>query len=170
MRTGRYLLRCILYLATLGIVSFWGGRLIPAGSFRADSFPFRSFAFEREGQFYDRLKIRRWKDKVPDMSKILPKVMVPKRLCLGMEQERVSLLIQETCIAELVHVLLCIAGCGCLLLWPGSGGVVVMALYILLGNLPFILIQRYNRPRLLRLMKNMSAHAELQEEEAVCVS
>ena len=39
----------------------------------------------------------------------------------------------------------------CLRLWPGWGGVLVWAVWFLLGNLPFILIQRYNRPRLLRL-------------------
>lgn len=162
-------MRCILYLVTLGILSFWGGRIMPVGSFRTDRFPFRSFPFEREGQIYDRLKIRRWKDKVPDMSKILPQVIVPKRLNLGVKQERVSLLIQETCIAELVHVLLCFAGCGCLVLWPGNGGVIITVLYILLGNLPFILIQRYNRPRLLRLMRNMDAHGD-EQEEIICAS
>lgn len=170
MRILRCMIRCVLYLGALGILSFWGGRLMPAGSFRGDCFPFRSFSFEREGQIYEKLKIRRWKDKVPDMSKILPKAIVPKRLCLGVEQERVSLLIQETCIAELVHVLLCFAGCGCLVLWPGTGGVVITVLYILLGNLPFILIQRYNRPRLLRLMKSMNAHAEVREREIICAS
>jgi len=28
-------------------------------------------------------------------------------------------------------------------------------MYILIGNLPFILIQRYNRPRLMHLLKRM---------------
>ena len=31
--------------------------------------------------------------------------------------------------------------------------VCIVAVYILLGNLPFQIIQRYNRPRLLRLMR-----------------
>ena len=37
------------------------------------------------------------------------------------------------------------------LIWPGAGGIIVTVIYILLGNLPFIIIQRYNRPRLQRL-------------------
>ncbi len=36
-------------------------------------------------------------------------------------------------------------------IWPGAGGIIVTVIYILLGNLPFIIIQRYNRPRLQRL-------------------
>lgn len=47
--------------------------------------------------------------------------------------------------AEMIHVLLSLTGLGCLVIWQGIGGVLVTAVYILLGNLPFILIQRYNR-------------------------
>ena len=61
-------------------------------------------------------------------------------------------MIQETCVAEMIHVLLSLTGLGCLVIWQGIGGVLVTAVYILLGNLPFILIQRYNRPRLQRLL------------------
>ena len=59
----------------------------------------------------------------------------------------------ETCVAELTHALLCIAGLALLWLWPGTGGIVLFALYVLLGNIPFILIQRYNRPRLQKLLR-----------------
>ena len=52
--------------------------------------------------------------------------------------------------AECIHLLLPLAGLYCLRLWPGAGGVIVALLYFL-GNLPFVLIQRYNRPRLQRL-------------------
>ncbi|MFR6393863.1 MAG: hypothetical protein ACLUNQ_00935 [Oscillospiraceae bacterium] len=34
-----------------------------------------------------------------------------------------------------------------------AGWFCIVAVYILLGNLPFQIIQRYNRPRLLRLMR-----------------
>ena len=60
-------------------------------------------------------------------------------------------MIRETCIAELVHLALCFSGLYCLKLWPGAGGIAVVLIYTLLLNLPFILIQRYNRPRLIRL-------------------
>ena len=94
------------------------------------------------------------------MSKILPKVMLPKRLSWGDQPEQVALLIQETCIAEVVHLILFVLGFGCVLLWDGLGGWVVSVVYNLLGNVPFILIQRYNRPRLQRLMAAINAAAE----------
>jgi len=37
----------------------------------------------------------------------------------------------------------------------GPGVRLLTWMYILIGNLPFILIQRYNRPRLLRLLDRM---------------
>ena len=60
-------------------------------------------------------------------------------------------MIEETCVAELTHGLLCIAGLFLLKIWPGAGGIFLTVIYIVFGNLPFLLIQRYNRPRLVRL-------------------
>ena len=64
---------------------------------------------------------------------------------------------KETCVAESVHIILCLLGLGLLAIWPGPGGMVMTALYLLLGNLPFIVIQRYNRPRLLSLLEKKRA-------------
>ena len=72
---------------------------------------------------------------------------------------QVELLVQETCVAEVVHTASILLGLGALWLWPGWGGVVLWLIWFLLANLPFILIQRYNRPRLMRL------HALLQRRE-----
>ena len=117
---------------------------------------------------YEKLGIRWWKDKVPDMSRILPRVMLPKRLSWGDQPERIALMIQEACIAELIHMILFVLGFGCVLIWAeGPGGWIVAMVYNLLGNVPFILIQRYNRPRLRHLMETMAA-AAAREEEAPC--
>jgi len=55
-------------------------------------------------------------------------------------------------VAELIHVLLCLSGVYCIVLLAGAGGLVIAVLNVL-GNLPFILVQRYNRPRLAKLLK-----------------
>ena len=159
--------KCLIYLAAIGVVCFYIGRLLPGNWFHSDRFPFRSFPFEREGRTYEKLGIRWWKDKVPDMSRILPKAMLPKRLPWGAQPERVAQMIQETCVAEFVHIVLFILGFGCVLIWEGAGGWIAAAVYNLLGNVPFILIQRYNRARLRRLMRSMQEME--REEEAPCV-
>ena len=86
------------------------------------------------------------------MSRILPD-MVKKELpgSGAVTADQAAALVQETCRAEVVHGASCLLGLACLWLWPGWGGVAVVLVWVLLANLPFILIQRYNRPRLARL-------------------
>lgn len=69
---------CVLYFAITGIAAFFLGRILPKKWFRYDRFPYRAFAFEREGKLYEKLGIRKWKDALPDMSRILPG-LIPSR-------------------------------------------------------------------------------------------
>ena len=139
---------CFIYLCFVGAASFFLGRLIPKSWLDPYSFPFRGFACEKGGRIYDKIGIRHWQTKVPDMSRIFKKLMPPKSLT-GDIKQRLPELIRETCVAELIHVLLCLSGFYCLRIWPGFGGTVIAAAFFL-GNLPFVMIQRFNRPRLLR--------------------
>lgn len=149
-------LRCVCYYAVAGIASFFVGRLVSRHRFRYDAVPFRPFPFEKEGRIYKKIGIARWQGKVPDMSRILKGLMPPKALAGRPDRETLLVMVQETCVAELVHWLLCLAGLASLWLWPGAGGLLSWLLYCLVGNLPFILIQRYNRPRLLKLLERQS--------------
>ena len=157
------LIDCLLYLALSGIVFFVLGRLLPKRWFHPDRGPWRSFVFEKEGRLYERLKIKRWQNFLPDMSRILPGVMPAKKMGVGYTAAQLDTMIRETCVAELTHVLLCLAALPCLVLWRGPGGAAVFGVYVL-GNLPFILIQRYNRPRLRRLY----ARQKKQEDAGKC--
>ena len=88
------------------------------------------------------------------MSKILLG-LIPAKKMVSLTPESLETMIKETCIAEFIHVLLCVFALPCLWIWPGWGSAAFIVLYIL-GNLPFIMIQRYNRPRLRRLWVRMS--------------
>lgn len=164
-------IKCFFYLAAMGVIVFFTGRLLPKSWFQAERFPYRSYAFENGGKLYDRwFSIRAWQDRVPDMSKVFPGLMPAKKLHMR-SHDRLPLMVQETCIAECTHALLSLLGLHCLRLWPGAGGVAVTLVYILLGNLPFILIQRYNRPRLMKLMKRCAVAgygAEEAQRQAAC--
>lgn len=146
---------CVLYLAAIGILFFVVGRVIPKKWFRAERWPWRSFAFERQGAVYQKLKIKKWQNRIPDMSRILPMVMPAKRFQAG-EEERLPRMIQETCVAEFIHVVLQIFGLACIRIWQGAGGILVAAIYWI-GNIPFILVQRYNRPRLVKILNRQTA-------------
>lgn len=64
------------------------------------------------------------------------------------QNNQIPILIKETCIAEATHVLAAILGFGCVFIWEGIGGWIV-SIAFLLFNLPFVIIQRFNRPRLI---------------------
>ena len=141
--------RCFLYLFGLGVFSFLAGRITPKSCFDSKKFPYQSFRFEKNGAIYESLSIRKWQKKVPDMSKWFPR-LIPKKQLPSDPFAALPSMITETCIAEITHVFLAVAALYCLALWPGLGGVIVTLLYEIF-NLPYILIQRYNRPRLLAL-------------------
>lgn len=143
--------RCLGYLAVISVVFFFLGRVFPKTWLQPDRWLFRCRSFEQNGRIYEKLGIRFWHNKLPDMSRILPCLVPPKQLNNGYK-ERLQEMIQETCAAELTHLLAAVAGLWCLHLWPGAGGITVAAVFALI-NMPFILIQRYNRPRFLRLQK-----------------
>lgn len=149
-------LRCFRYLAVIGLLSFFAGRALPKQWFHYDRSPCCAFSFERDGKIYDALKIRKWKDHVPDMSKIFPAWIPSKKLSGALSINQVEQMLLETCIAECVHVFLGVAGFVCVLLWDGPGGW-VMSLLFLLGNIPFCLIQRYNRPKFVRILRRLEA-------------
>ncbi len=148
---------CLLYVTTLSLLSFVGGRLLPTTCLCADRFPFRPFPAEREGKLYERIAIRHWKDRMPDMSRLCRRIMPSKQLNAGDSSDitRLDAMIAETCVAELVHALLSILGFGCVLIRRSAVGWLIACLYAL-GNLPYIFIQRYNRPRLVRLRERLA--------------
>ena len=149
----------ICYLAGISVLSFFVGRVLPYKWFPYDRFPFRSAKFERQGKIYLKIWINKWQNKVPDMSKIFPKLMPAKNMC-HYTPESLPVMIEETCIAEFVHwvnsLLSLISLCFC----RSWAGILIVVIYIVLGNLPFILIQRYNRPRFVRLMEHMNSRQE----------
>ena len=144
------LLNCVLYLVLTALIGFLAGRIIPKKWLNPHAGIFCSFKFEQDGKLYEKLGIRKWQKRVPDMSRIFPSLMPPKNLS-GHYEARLPLMIEETCMAEATHIVMSFVGIGCLWICPGFGGILLTLIDILLFNLPFILIQRYNRPRLIRL-------------------
>ena len=81
-----------------------------------------------------------------------------------MEDMRAILrLLQETCVAETVHWALIALSPLFLVLMEPVYNVIACLLYICPGNLPFIAIQRYNRPRLAAIYERQ---LRWQREEA----
>lgn len=150
------LVNCIVYLCLTGAIGFVVGRLLSRyRHFNPEAFPYRPFAFEKDGVAYEKLGIKSWQSKVPDMSRIVPSLIPSKNMHGTVSAEKVEIMLHETCVAEYVHYLLCLSGLyGCFhFLQP----VAASALYVLylFTNIPCMMIQRYNRPRLMRVYKSV---------------
>lgn len=144
---------CVIYIAAIGLLGFIAGRFLPKEWFKYDAPPFKDLPFEKGGHFYRKLGIHRWHKLLPDMSRILPGLMPPKRVVAHISAAQAEIMVQETCIAEIIHVFLSVMGLAIPFLWPGPWGIVACLIYILIGNVPFILIQRFNRPKLVQLLE-----------------
>lgn len=163
------LIRTLLFSILNGILSHIIGERLSRDKLRWDSFPYQSLPFEKGGRLYKRLGIHRWKDHLPDMSRIAHD-MVQKKLGFSRDPDHVLRLIQETCVAELVHVLLIIVSPVLLLFTEGTGSVFLTVFYAA-TNLPFIMIQRYNRPKLVhlyhRILERETHEKEFAKNESI---
>ncbi len=157
------LLMSIVYVAVIGILAHYIGESMPRGWFSENKFPYRIYAFEKNGRIYEKIGIRSWKTKLPDMSRIM-RDMLPKRVTFDATSESVGALLKETCVAEFIHQCLCVLSIGIYFIWKNSTGVVLMFVFIFC-NIPFILIQRYNRPHLTSLKNRLKK----REEKRKCV-
>lgn len=140
--------------ALAGALSVVAGQSLPRSRFDCAAFPYRAYIWERDGAIYEKIGVRAWKDILPDMSKIIPG-MVRKKAALARTTSAMDTLIRETCVAEIVHWALIIAVCPLLIIFCGIFPGAVFAAIYALGNIVFIIIQRYNRPRLVKILTRM---------------
>lgn len=167
----RFLLRLPIYIGNLfklifcyivvGAISFFIGQSLPRRNFDHQAFPYHAFRWEKGGKIYLKLRIQFWKDKVPDMSRYITR-MFRKKLTVMRSPDYLQDLIAETCVAEAVHWGLIFISPIYMVLLDGPLGS-VGALLFALGNVPFVLIQRYNRPRLVQLMNRQREVAEARK-------
>ena len=148
----------IIYIAVLGILAHVIGEALPRRWFNPDAGLYAPRKWEKGGRLYQKLKVQRWKDFMPDMSRIMPD-MVRKGISLTDGSAAVARVAVETCIAEIVHWVLLLLSGGIYLICPTVPGMVITIVYAL-SHLPFIIIQRYNRPTLSLLAKKLKQREE----------
>ena len=109
----------------------------------------------REMAFYRRIRLPRWKDRLPQFNPEFDK----RHLAGRPSPAYLRAFLEVTCHAEVIHELIALLGflslfscllCERPLVWLPR--FFCIALFIGLCNLPFAAIQRYNRSRLARLL------------------
>lgn len=159
----QYLKFSIIVLG-LGAISGPAGQAIPAERFHYDKKPFTPYVWEDNGAFYQKkIRISRWKDLSFSLSDAFPRMM-QKHVGEDMTEEHLERFVRETCRAEVVHCCLLVVGNLLMILWLSSwykmGGCVLYSI----SNLASVLIQRYNRPRLVKLLARVRRRSAAARE------
>jgi glycosyl-4,4'-diaponeurosporenoate acyltransferase len=104
-----------------------------------------------ERRLHRALRVRHWKDRLPEAGALFAGGISKRRLPPELET-----FARETRRAELAHWW-AMACAPVFLLWNPPLGAALMALYSVLVNAPFILVQRYNRARVQRILARRAA-------------
>ncbi len=125
----------------------------------SSSFLFKTYECERDGGFYNKVfRVKKWKHLLPDGGALI-KSGFKKRSLDATSKDNLHKFNVESCRAELVHWILILP------FWVVGfiGPPIVipcMLVYALAANLPCIIAQRYNRPRIAKLLDKMQAREE----------
>lgn len=127
---------------------------LPLARLRRDVWILRQRAFERDGRWYERLAIRRWKDKLPEGGAFFRGGMSKRHLPSATEGG-LARFAAETRRAEWGHWS-AMACAPLFALWNEPWVAALMVVYGVVVNAPFIAIQRYNRWRIGRILARAS--------------
>lgn len=131
----------VSYLCTL----IPGQRLDPRGSF------FHAARWEKEGQLYEQLfHVRTWKQRIPNGANLFNKNLSLENLP-ARDPASLQRWLKESIRAEVCHWLLILPGF-LFFLWNPQPVGWIMVLFAFLFNLGPIILQRFNRPRMRRLI------------------
>nr|WP_122012340.1 glycosyl-4,4'-diaponeurosporenoate acyltransferase [Maliibacterium massiliense] len=149
-----HLLENAIMFALIGLFMTIVGLLIPSRWLKPQAWIYRPRAFEEEGAFYQKhFAIVKWKDVMPTATKLLH-LGFSKGSLRSLSPEYLQTFIVETCRAELTHLMLILLS-PLFYLWNTPGWGTAMMLCGILGNVPYIMIQRYNRPRFMRMLAHL---------------
>ncbi|BAC14413.1 hypothetical conserved protein [Oceanobacillus iheyensis HTE831] len=125
--------------------------LLPEKTFYSKGRLYKLRSWEMQGGFWKRkLHVHRWKYIIPDGASLFKKGFKKKKLN-EVSIEYLKKFEMETRRAELTHWL-CIPPAFLFFLWNPIWAGWIMVLYACLFNFPIIVLQRYNRGRLRRIL------------------
>jgi glycosyl-4,4'-diaponeurosporenoate acyltransferase len=116
----------------------------PPSRLQTDGWLLRGRAFEP--RLYRRLRVPAWKDRLPEAGAVFDGGISKRHL-----PDSIETFVVETRRAELAHWW-AMAAAPVSAVWNPWLGAVLMVAYGIAANAPFIVIQRYNRPRAQRVL------------------
>jgi glycosyl-4,4'-diaponeurosporenoate acyltransferase len=148
----------IIYFILLSVLITCIFERLPAHLYYHRKWLFRERKWEKGGEFYQRvLKVKAWKKFLPELSDFV-KSIFPKRNLAQFDKDYLTRFLAESCKSELTHwgiifSTLLFYACN------DSNAAAAMLAVATVLNLPYIIIQRYNRPRIIQILEHMEQHS-----------
>ena len=135
---------------------------MPNRMFSLQSILFKTYKIEREGHFYNNVFcVSEWKHLLPDGGVIFNKNSFRKKHLKDFSKETLERFLIESARAELTHWLAIIPFWIFGFIAPPRV-ILYMLMYALMVNLPCIIVQRYNRPRVQKLLNKIKEVESVQ--------
>ncbi|WP_303968934.1 glycosyl-4,4'-diaponeurosporenoate acyltransferase [Sporosarcina ureae] len=126
---------------------------IPINWFARNGRLFKSFSWEQEGRIWQRLfRVKKWKGHIPDGTLFISNGYNKSHLH-GADDSSLYDFLLESRRAECVHWLTILPGF-LFFFWNPVWAAWLNVAYAVLFNVPLIVVQRFNRPRLERLLNS----------------
>ncbi len=124
---------------------------IPSAFLGFKKWLFKERKWEAGGTVYQRVfKVKLWKTTIPELSDLI-KPIFPRKRITTYDKEYLYKYLTESCRAELTHWGIILSSL-LFALWSSFTQTATMILLALTLNLPFVIIQRYNRPRIISFL------------------
>lgn len=136
---------------------------IPLKKLDPDRRFFHAYPWEQDGKIYEKLfKVRSWKHLIPNGSALYKGAFSIKNLSEN-SPEYLRRWLQESVRSEICHWLMIVPGFF-FFLWNNVLVGWLMVLYAFLNNLVPIVLQRFNRPRMRKLLSIVEKQYQYQNE------
>ena len=158
-----YLLLAIAICGIMSAIITVITRVLPSRIF--SPFRRRFKVYESENTIYNKLKVKKWKDKIPELGKLGG--FAKNKISEPNNPKYIFKFLTEMCIAEALHFYSIVAGLLVFIFLPQeyilSISLPVFILNTLLHGMP-IIVQRYLRPKFLKIYKRLTIKDDLQIE------
>ncbi len=156
----------IVFILAWDFIIFCACKMLNESHFNYKKYIYEIKYWEDNGDFYSkRLNIKTWKDNLPQY---ISKNGFSKKNLSGMSLEYINRFILETCRAEWAHRNCMWVAIFLIFVNKFLTGAIFF-LFVLLINLPYVCIQRYNRIRLIKVREKILSRGKekLKSEETM---
>ena len=124
---------------------------LPVTRFDPNKIWYQTFPWEKGGEIYEKIfHVRSWKKYIPSGGKIYPNTFSIQKI-KDVNLEYLTRWLIESCRAEYCHLMMILPGL-LFFLWNSVTVGWWMLVYAIVNNLVPIVLQRYNRPRIRRMI------------------